>query len=1168
MLDLAHSAQPLPEIDAAAPHVPFMLFERHVNSDAATKRTSYPESVLTAVAAPPSPSASDVVCSVGSLSLRGCLDLLVKVQKSQSESVTMLASLRERLFPTAASVSTRDGPLPRAVVAFDEVDHETIRLRILEVKHAGLRPKLSEAIESVMLPFHTFFRKESNRSTGDTGGPLRESCSRVLSLQEQFMGLAQLQEEAMQSLGAQLSRLFLQPDGGTALYYYPSPLSVEESDEVHTPRERNTHAEVLHFLQQLEDVMASKQHIVVCLAMALRDIYDPAAPVPTTTTTTTTTNTISSDGATYNFADRGRSSSFGREDATSSRVSVSVSPMSTLRPSCSAPREESLRTAAKMTITDCNASVTAHLLPAGLVQECHRDSESGVEIPVVDDSPSPTIHVCERTRTTTGAAAPGDSSSSSRSSSRKAEVQPPVEPRPLRERVAVPESDIPRSPSWCENSGGETGAALDASPPPPLARCLEEQSVGFLPSTKVNNQPQRRRQISEKEADAASNSPSIEEVDLHSDDQTQRRNRRGERDVDLLAQNARLCKMLETKDSLILSMQERILGAVPLLIERAEKSSRSNSSTSSSSSNNKNCGFCDRRSSCQRELSDDVPPSRGDSASTWEGEQHNRDGPHTGRRDALKEVEQLKKKLAAHVEENKRLLAALSELKDEKQRWKHAARELKDDNKVWRDKEKAARARCEQLEDSVFALKKRLLTVEGTLMLRSAASPPAQNRDAALLCTSSGFHNSRNSNTNDSSASASAGAAGCGSSPQHDEEGASSPMRSRSRTRPPSAHDKAVDYPSSVSLQQKRKQLLAKLGKRFEDEPRPLTNSQTVAYDEDAVVEVSPLTEERVQRSGAAATDTTAVTMIMTAAKTGEAAATPSPAAVRIDRRLSPEYRSLQPECVSSVNPSFCNNSSCTDGTGNAQLSTKDVNRILAGARSLLRSISSTRREHCSGTRAAGNSSDSDLSDYSSSDDDNKSDDRFAAVAAKNPVLPLRGSISPLNGATSPCSSVSYSSAKKRAKRLRHAEKSDPPGAGAAAKSKTSPPPPPPLRQAGAKKMSTSSPPRMQQSADPRPPTAREALMRELRDQLQVLQLQHAAVLQQEEQLQLKREQVTAAVQQRRGVEKDASAQNDLLSFLRRFDVTQAKIHKNEARLREYIEIVRQQLKTLEDDLL
>ncbi|EKF38094.1 hypothetical protein MOQ_001701 [Trypanosoma cruzi marinkellei] len=1110
--------------------------------------------------------------TVGSLALRRCLDLLVRVQKTQSESVTMLTSLRERLFPTS---KREGGPIHTPVVALDDVDREVLRLRILELKQSGLNPKLSESIDSALLPFQSCLRQESERTatasvTGEVSEVLWGPCNRVASLRDQFMGLAQLQEEAMRSLGLQLSELFAANAAKSgSLYYYPAVIEKTDGDGTHGTRKRGPHDAVLRFLEQLEDVMASKQHIVLSLAMALREIYDPVAP----------TSSALSLGVLPVEASRGKGEApcaFKREDSANTRVSVSVSPLSTLHPSCSAPREESVRSPTGET----DGRTLLRPLHAGHVQECR--SGNSHEPPDVDSSPLPKLFVCDVSpNEPTCRDCRGHGETTEEPPPRQEDWASSIGLRPSRDCDISPESGNPRSPSFC--TGGMR--AVSASPPPPLARCLEKQTEETLQaSLDANCWLQQKNEKGEGESiaeempqpqPAPNSSPSMSGEESR-DHALVHKRRQKEPTTDIAAENARLVRLLEAKDSIILGMQERFLGAVPLLVERLG----SNGPHSvRSGSNNSNCSCRSRCSLTRGDFAEErpstpPPPTRTVSTSTCHRGSVGQieEAPITGRSDDFTEVNELKERLAAHMEENQRLRAALNEMKEEKQRWKREARELKEDNRIWKERGREAKMRCERLEDDILFLKKRLLKSEGALMLRDAAFTSVKRDERPLLSTCSSHHlstNAKNEKTNQETDGLLS----------RDEAGDSlSPTRSRSRTLSPSLQGGVATLQTSASLQEKRNRLLSKLGKRTEESTLPQANPPFDAY-EDPIVVVSPLTEERVMvGGGGAATTTPPPSAISVPSSSG---------AVRIDRRLSPEYRSPQAEPVACMRRDVRG-----DGAGNARLSTAEVDRILASARSLLKSIGSTRNGHRdlffpTGTNkmTSSSASDSSWSDYVSNVSGDKNNTHEGSGAAASYAVASADEeelLPPRRCSISPCSSVSYSSAKKRAQRLppRQLEQSEK-NIVSATQHKTnaslsSPSSSPAVRQSRQKNVKGKSTPSpgAQRSAKSRPPTAREALMRELRDQLDLLQTQHASVLNQEEQLQLKRKQVVAAIQRHSDGESGSSSTNAgekrlaLTSLLKRFDATQEKVKKKEARLREYVEIVRRQLKTLEDDLL
>ncbi|PWU87052.1 hypothetical protein C4B63_102g75 [Trypanosoma cruzi] len=688
MQSLAHTAyfsSPLGNSEWRGVSTP-SLFERHLNSHVESRRSLYQrEAPTTAWASASSSSSSSgaVDGTVGSFALRRCLDLLVRAQRTQSESVTMLTTLRERLFPTPRRGG---GPLHTPVVALDDVDREVLRLRILELKHSGLNPKLSESIDSALLPFQSCLRHESERSAtaSETDGvseALWEPCNRVASLREQFMGLAQLQEEAMQSLGMQLSELFAATAAKSgSLYYYPAVIETNDGDGTHGTRERGPHDAVLRFLEQLEDVMASKQHIVLCLAMALREIYDSVAP----------TSALSL-GVLPVATSRGKGEAlcvFKREDSANTRVSVSVSPLSTLHSSCSAPREESVRSPTGET----DGRKLLRPIHAGPVQECRSGNSNGP--PDVDGSPLPKLFGCD--------VSPNEPTCRNcRGRREKAEESPPRQEgcasssglRPSWDCDISPESGNQRSPSLC--TGGMR--AVSASPPPPLARCIGKQTEETLQASldancwlRHKNEKGEGKSIAEEipQPQSAPNFLSSMSGEENRDHAPVHERRQKEPTADIAAENARLVRLLEAKDSMILGMQERFLGAVPLLVERLG----SNGPHSvRSGSNNSNCSFRSRCSltrgdSAEEQSSTPPPPPRTASTSTCQRGSGGRieEAANTGRSDDFTELTVLKERLAAHMEENQRLRDALNEMKEEKQRWKREARELKEDNHVWR----------------------------------------------------------------------------------------------------------------------------------------------------------------------------------------------------------------------------------------------------------------------------------------------------------------------------------------------------------------------------------------------------------------------------------------------------------------------------------------------------
>ncbi|EAN93441.1 hypothetical protein C3747_99g172 [Trypanosoma cruzi] len=1175
MQSLAHTAyfsSPLGNSEWRGLNAP-SLVERHLNSHVESRRSLYQrEAPTTAWASASSSSSSSsgaVDGTVGSFALRRCLDLLVRAQRTQSESVTMLTTLRERLFPTPRRGG---GPLHTPVVALDDVDREVLRLRILELKHSGLNPKLSESIDSALLPFQSCLRQESGRSAAasETGGvseALWEPCNRVASLREQFMGLAQLQEEAMQSLGMQLSELFAATAAKSgSLYYYPAVIETNDGDGTHGTRERGPHDAVLRFLEQLEDVMASKQHIVLCLAMVLREIYDSVAP----------TSALSL-GVLPVATSRGKGEAlcvFKREDSANTRVSVSVSPLSTLHPSCSAPREESVRSPTGET----DGRTLLQPIHAGHVQECRSGNSNGP--PDVDGSPLPKLFGCDMS--------PNEPTCRDcRGRREKMEESPPHQEdsasssglRPSWDCDISPESGNPRSPSLC--TGGMR--AVSASPPPPLARCLGKQTEETLQASldancwlRQKNEKGEGESIAEEmpQPQSAPNFlPSMSEGE-NRDHAPVHERRQKEPTVDIAAENARLVRLLEAKDSMILGMQERFLGAVPLLVERLG----SNGPHSvRSGSNNSNCSCRSRYSltrgdSAEERSSTPPPPTRTVSTSTCQRGSGGRieEAAITGRSDEFTELTVLKERLAAHMEENKRLRDALNEMKEEKQRWKREARELKEENHVWKERGREAKMRCERLEDDILFLKKRLLKSEGALMLRDAAFTSVKRDERPLLSTSSSHHLSGNAKSEKTNRETD------GLVSRDEADDSLSPTRSRSRTLSPSLKVGVTTLQTSASLQEKRNRLLSKLGKRTEEGTLPQANPSFDAH-EDPIVVVSPLTEERVMVGGGGAAPTTPPPSAISFSS--------SSGAVRIDRRLSPEYHSPQAE------PFACVRSGVRgDGAGNARLSTAEVDRILASARSLLKSVGSARNGHrdlffpsATDKMTFASTSDSSWSDCASTISGENVRQGSGAAASyavasadeEEPLPPRRCSISP-------CSSVSYSSAKKRAQRLppRQLEQSETNIVSTNQRKKnaslSSPSLSPAARQSRQKNVKGKSTPSpgAQRSAKPRPPTAREALMRELRDQLDLLQTHHASVLNQEEQLQLKRKQVVAAIQRHSDGENGSSSTSAgkkrlaLTALLKRFDATQERVQKKEARLREYVEIVRRQLKTLEDDLL
>ncbi|RNF15420.1 uncharacterized protein Tco025E_05580 [Trypanosoma conorhini] len=1122
------------------------LVDRHFNGNARSHRSlpqkpSCAAAWASAASSSSSFSSSSSVgatdCSVGSLSLRHCLDLLVRVQKTQAESVTLLSALRERLFPT---VKRGDEPRRLPAVALDDLDREVVRLRIFEVKHSGLNPKLSEAIESVLLPFQSCFREGPEESVGGgASGMCWEPCGRVASLREQLMGLAQLQEEAINALGTQLSELFAPSSvkGGT-LYYYPALTTAEDAEEQGGTREPRPHAAALRFLEQLEDVMASKQHIVVCLAVALREIYDPVAPAA-----------ASYFEALPGAAGRGGGGDglnvFIRGDPAAARVSVSLSPPSTLRPSCSAPREESPRSP---TGERCGRALE-RLLRGGQVQECRRRRSGSSPEPVdvdVEVSPSPKSLGCEMVAVKPACGEP-----------LQAERNSYIYLRPSCESEASPRSGNPRSPSLCT---AETGEA-SVTPPPPLARCLEKRTQEEQLQLSLDARPSLRQRdggaAGDPDAHDASQSPSaatpsqLVGSDVHGNATPSQEPGPNEPTPAVAAENARLLRLLEAKDRLIIGMQERLLGSVPLLVERLAASNASSGSS------------CSCRSQCpstHADSADEGPPPpppqrRSASTSTCGPEIVDRveAAPNAGRSEDSGEIALLKDRLAARMEDNHQLRAALTEMKEERRRWRRAARELKGENEAWRKRERAARARCEQLEEDIIFLKKRLLTSEGALMLGSAAATPVAHSEVPLLRTSASHHRSAEVNSKRANRDT-----GDYASPYEAGGLLASPTRSRSRTLPPPLQDEVPVPHTSASLQEKRNQLLAKLGRRTGAGTLPHAKTTSPESEEPMVV-VSPLTEERLPAGGGAAPTTPPP-------PAGSFSA--SPGAVRIDRRLSPEYQSPQAEHV-----------------GGGRLSTADVNRILASARGVLRSVDAARNGHRGEifpVPASCASSDSMWSDCDSASSGDRHCERGGGAARYTTAPAEQALLPPPRRSISPCSSLSYSSARKRARRPprqweqreTHTVHAAEPRAAASSSPplSLSPPSPVPRRKGGRGKATPS--PGAQGSTKPRPPTARETLMLELRDQLHLLQTQHAGVLTQEEQLQLKRMQVVAAIQrQSDGVGGSSSATAGrkrlaLKALLERLDVTQERVQRNEARLREYVEIVKRQLNTLVDDRL
>ncbi|ESL09516.1 hypothetical protein TRSC58_02761 [Trypanosoma rangeli SC58] len=1125
------------------------LVERHVNSHAESCRVlpqkpSYTTARGVALSSSASSSSSlgATDCSVGSFSLRQCLDLLVQVQKTQGESVALLTTLRERLFPT---LKHGDETCHTSAVAFDDVDREVVRLRIFEVKHSGLNPRLSESIESVLLPFQSCFRLglEGTAAGGGGGvggsGVLWESCSRVASLREQFMDLAQLQEEAINALGTQLSELFALPSvKSNTLYYYPVVTTAEDGAEPCGSREPRPHGSVLRFLEQLADVMTSKQHIVVFLAMALRDIYDPVA---TTAASSFEALPASTDGGFYVLQ---------KDGAAGARVSVSLSPPSTLRPSCSDPREASLQS---LTAEGCGRSLE-RLLHTCHMQECRRSNSH--ESPDVELSPSPTSSGWEMVPNKPACGEP-----------LQEERQSYILLQPACDDDVSPHSANPRSPSLCTEGVGE----VCVPPPPPLARCLEKRAKGQL-QLFLNAHRSLRHTHSTGEGefvddDASQSPPALQhsqfvdsEAAMNESEAPSQERGPMEFTSNIAAENARLLRLLEAKDSLIMGMQERLLGSVPLLVERLA-SSVCNSIGGSCRSR---CSSTHGDSADERPSSPPHPPTRTASTSTCGGEIEGcvEKAANVGRSDDVDEIQLLKDRLAARMEDNHHLRAALTNMKEERQRWKRAARELKEDNQVWREREQAARTRCEQLEENILFLKKRLLTSEGALALNNTAATFVMHSEVPLLSTSSSHHHGAELNLNSNNRETR------GSLPRNEAGGLASPARSRSRTLPPPLPEVAVPH-TSVSLREKRNEVLAKLGRHTQEGTLPQAAPSFPECEEPMVV-VSPLTDERVPSGGggdggAAPTTPPAPTTSFSS----------SPGAVRIDRRLSPEYQSPQVEHVGGGGG---------EGAVRTRLSTADVNRILAGAHGLLRSVALTRNDHCGEMfpMPASTSSGSTWSDCdSASSGDDHDEHHGSGAAARCTVASAEKELPPpQRRSISPCSSLSYSSARKRAQRpLRHWKQRATNTVDVVeprAPASSLPSPSPPVRQSRHKgeKATTTQSPEEKSSTKPRPRTARETLMQELRDQLHVLRTQHAGVLAQAEQLQLKRRQVVAAIQHQSNGASGGSPKMTgkkrlaLTALLERFDATQERVQRSEARLREYVEIVKRQLRTLEDDLL
>ncbi|KAH9597662.1 hypothetical protein LSM04_006556 [Trypanosoma melophagium] len=1222
--------------------------------------------------------------TVDSLSLRNCLDLFVRLQKNQAEGVILLTSLRQRLFPTSTvSLSHNIDGLKPHVVTLDEVDREVVRLRVLEMKHAGLYPKLIESIQHVMLPYQSFIQQEvKGESINDRTVLLQELCHRVECLREQFIGLAQLQGEAMESLGAQLSKIFTLPRGIKTLYYYPTNRLDEKCNnsdsnnacERHSiPLHDNRYITVLNFLEQLEDVMASKQHIVVRLAMALREIYD----TPSSTTSINTSNTMNTMNAmtpnsnmnTTMMSEVGNNDSYippvERNERSLGGVSVSLSPVSTLRPSCSAPREGSLlrRLGEGQGPTfNQQSKQEKKELSTGEVRECVYDNLSDSHktesvIIISGTSPLPNMRDIHTRRCGASVSSVNSTNSMDRTAEEYNKYQEEnkeekeerylfPEKLPSEESGVSPKSEIPRSPSlrMCTtrylsptvvriyDDDDENNENSENTAPPPLERCLESTIAINSTSDDVKpkeekkekeNAKEREEGNVEKDNDGRSNirnnpksisaSPplslprsSIHEVESQEEGEGEGQKKKGKEiemnGVDTITENTRLRRMLDAKDNLILNMQERMFAAIPLLVDRIE--SRSTSSNSSARGQS-----AEERSASLSTSTALQPPS-------------------------LREFDVLQESLETQLRENNYLRSTLDVLKEEKQRWKRIARELKEDNKIWKDKERATRIRCTQLEDDVIALKKRVLTLEGVLKLQETAgtigiagtrSSISQLSSLLPLSSSTGGHTSphdgpfphtasnSNNNNNDSNNKKNKKKEmyDVNIDMQSNTNGEiSSPGRSRSQTQPPLLQEEIPTITqTSTSLQQKRSQIFAKLAKRMDDRVPSTTTKTTVVVhtqsppceDEPEVVIVSPLTEERsvVQSSEHIST-----------AGTQTPPTSVSPIAVsRIDRRLSPEYLSPPPRLTSSssssVNPINIDNNK-NSGRETTRLSTSDVNRILASARSLLKNVSSARK-HYSGkpSKTEGEAHiDSTFSDYHTTSSDESYQTTFTVRGAETTITPeknrkpverIRRSISPPNGGVSPCSSVSYSSAKKRVQRLRPLEKN----------TMTAPVVTPAEKMAQRKGIltTTTKTTRVTPSSSPQPnvknkkvssspqtrePTrARERLMRELREQLCLLQTQHTSVLSQAEQLEKKREQVIAAMQRQsrsssntstdgsirsRGMQEVSTNTTDmrhnLTSLLNRFDITQKKVLKNEAQLREYVDIVRKQLKTLEDDLL
>ncbi|RNF09782.1 hypothetical protein TraAM80_01915 [Trypanosoma rangeli] len=1124
------------------------LVERHVNSHAESCRVlpqkpscTTAQGLALSSSASSSSSLNATEQSVGSFSLRQCLDLLVRVQKTQAESVTLLTTLRERLFPT---LKHGDEACHPPAVPFDDVDREVVRLRIFEVKHSGLNPRLSESIESILLPFQSCFRQglEGTAAGGGGGvgssGVLLESCGRVASLREQFMGLAQLQEEAINALGTQLAQLFALPSAkNNTVYHYPVSTMAEDGAEPCGSREPRPHDAALRFLEQLEDVMTSKQHIVVFLAMALRKIYDPLTP------------TAASSFEALPASTDGGFDVLQRDDAAGGRVSVSLSPPSTLRPSCSAPREASLQSP---TAEGCGRSLE-RLLHTYHMQECRRSNSH--ESPDVELSPSPKSCGWEMVPNKSACGEPPQE-----------ERQSYILLQPACDGDVSPQSANPRSPSLCTAGMGE----VCASPPPPLARCLEEQTKARLQLFLNAHRSLRHTHDTgggEFVNDDASQSPPALQLSQFVDSEAAMNENRApskergpmEFTSNIAAENARLLRLLEAKDSLIMGMQERLLGSVPLLVERL--------ASGVCSSINGSCRS--RCSSTHGDSADERPssplqPTHTASTSTCDEEIEGRveKTPNAGRCDDVNEIQLLKDRLAARMEDNHHLRAALTDMKEERQRWKRAARELKEENQVWRERERAARTRCEQLEENILFLKKRLLTSEGALVLSNTAAASVTHSEVPLLSTSSSHHHGAELNLNSDNRDTR------GRLPRNEAGGLASPARSRSRTLPPPLHEVAVPH-TSVSLQEKRNEVLAKLGRHAEEGTLPQAGPSFPECEEPMVV-VSPLTDERVPPGGGG--DGGAAPTTSPAPATSFSS---SPGAVRIDRRLSPEYQSPQAEHVGGGGG---------EGPVRARLSTADVNRILASARGLLKSVALTRNDHRGEmfpvpASASSGSTWSDCDSASSGDDH---DERHGSgAAARCTIASAEKQLPPTQRRSiSPCSSLSYSSARKRAQQpLRHWKQRETNTVNVVeprTPASSLPSPSPPLRQSrhkGAKATTTQSP-EEKRSTRPRPRTAREALMQELRDQLHLLRTQHAGVLAQAEQLQLKRRQVVAAIQHQSNEMSGSSPKMTgkkrlaLTALLKRFDATQERVQQSEARLREYVEIVKRQLRTLEDDLL